>query len=169
MIAYMTDTPAPNAVLDEATATFIQRNVSIIMATTNAEKRPTVTRVYGCRVAADGGSITLYIASTYNAVLLENIRATRNIAVVFSQPNSHKTIQLKGNDAEIASLETADQPVIENYFKLMIEELTGLGYPDAFARAMVQPPEKLDTAIRFTPLTAFSQTPGPDAGKKLSA
>jgi len=165
----MTDTPTANTLLDEDTAKFIYRHVSIMLAAANRENRPMVTRVYGCKVAPDRRSVTLFIPSTYNATLLENIRTTRSIAAVFTQPESHKTIQLKGNDAEILTVEAADHPVIQEYLKSLAEEIARIGYSNHFSHILAIPPEAMDTAIRFTPQTAFSQTPGPQAGKKLSA
>lgn len=165
----MTDPVTPPPILDTETSAFIQHHVSINLAAANADNRPAVTRVYGCRVAPDRGSVTLFIPGVYNQSLLDNIRAARTIAVVFSRPGTHKTIQLKGTDAKITAIEESDWPLIKDYCTSLVEELLNLGYPDAFSKSMVLPLEKLDTAIRFTPLTAFSQTPGPEAGRKLQA
>ena len=158
-------TAAP--ILDQETAVFIQHHVSINMAAANTDNRAAVTRVYGCRIAPDRRVVTLFIPSAYNKVVLENIRVTGTIAVVFSRPGTHQTIQLKGTDARITAVEETDLPIIKNYCDSLVEELLNLGYPPAFVQTFVLPQQKADTAIHFTPLTAFSQTPGPQAGRKM--
>jgi len=163
----MSDTSTPSPILDPETAAFIQHHVSINLAATSVDNRAAVTRVYGCRIAADRCGVTVFIPSAYNQAVLENIRATHSIAVVFSRPGTHKTIQLKATDARIDSVEKSDLPLIKNYCDSLAEELLSLGYPPAFVNTFVLPQHKADTAIHFTPLTAFSQTPGPKAGRKL--
>ncbi|MCI0507789.1 MAG: hypothetical protein L0Z73_16995 [Gammaproteobacteria bacterium] len=69
----------------------------------------------------------------------------------------------------MARTEETDHPIIRKYCESLAEELQSIGYSSAFAYAMILPLETLDTAISFTPLTAFSQTPGPHAGKQLTA
>jgi len=163
-------TPAkPAAFLDAQTAAFIQRHVSINLATTDADNRPAVTRVFGSRVSDDRAQITLFLSSSGNAAVLDNLRANGRIAVVFSRPSTHRTLQLKGTDARLVELQPDDLPLIAAYRASMIEELGNLGYPPAFTGSLIPPPETLDTAIRFTPQTAYSQTPGPQAGHKLPA
>jgi hypothetical protein len=163
----MTNPAIPKPVLDAETAVFIQRYVAVNLATTNAANRAAVTRVYGCRVAEDLSNITLFIASNCNQSVLDNIKANGVIAVVFTRPVTHQTIQFKSTDARLAAVKETDHPLIQAYCDSLIEELQRAGFPPAFTRAMIPPLEKLDTAICFTPMTAFSQTPGPQAGKKL--
>ena len=164
----MSNTSTPKPILDPETAAFIQHHVSINLAATSADNRAAVTRVYGCRIAPDRCRITLFIPSMYNQSVLENIRATGSIAVVFSRPGTHKTFQLKATDASITEVDKSDLPLIKDYCDSLTQELLSLGYPHAFVQTFVMPQHKADTAIHFTPLTAFSQTPGPQAGRKLS-
>jgi hypothetical protein len=167
IISRMNESAQTGRVLDQQTAAFIQRHVSINLATTDTDNRPAVTRVFGCKLAPNNSSLTLFISSEHNQTVLDNILATHAIAVVFSRPSTHKTIQLKGTDARLVSLEKPDYLLMKAYRDSMIEELQGIGYPPSFTEAMILPPETLDTGVCFTPLNAYSQTPGPDAGKKL--
>lgn len=158
--------PAP--VLDPETAGFIQRYVSMNLATSDAAKRPAVTRVFGCRVSADAVRVTLFLCRAGNDLVLANLRANGRIAVVFSRPSTHRTVQLKGTDARVIELQAADRQVIAAYRESMVEDLGSIGYPPAFTRSLIPAPETLDTAVCFTPLAVYSQTPGPQAGRKLS-
>lgn len=142
--------------------------VSMNLATRDRNLIPAVSRAYGCHVSPDLKTVTLFIHGAHNQMLLDNIQANRVIAAVFSRPSSHQTIQLKGIDARRAEVTSADHAVISDYRQSFIEELQSLGYPHTFTEVMLLPLDKLDTAISFTPIEAFTQTPGPQAGKKLS-
>jgi hypothetical protein len=167
IIPRMSESTHTGQVLNQQTAAFIQHHVSINLATTDTANRPAVTRAFGCRLAPDNSSLTVFISSAHNRVVIDNVLATRTIAVVFSRPSTHRTIQLKGRDAKPVTIEPSDYPLLEAYRQSMIEELQSIGYPPAFTEALIPPPETVDTAICFTPMDAYSQTPGPDAGKKL--
>lgn len=153
--------------IDEATAAFMQQPVSINVATRNSENRPAVTRAAGYRIAPDRNRLTIYLSSEHNQTLLANLRANQTLAVVFSRPTTHQTIQFKGNDAQILPLTADDQPAISRYRELFMQELSSIGYPPAFCEAILPPMDEHYLAIHFTPERAYSQTPGPNAGKKL--
>lgn len=164
----MNNANIPITLLDENTAAFVQQYVSINLATTNSASKPMVARAYGCRVSAERDSITVYIDPTQNQELLDNIESNHKIAVVFSRPSTHQTIQLKGLDARIVPL-TADDIIIHKVYKQsMLTELQSIGFPLSFADALIQCVDEKHMGIRFTPEIGFTQTPGPDAGKKIA-
>lgn len=153
--------------LDEANAAFIRRRVSINVAARNAHNRPAVARSCGCSVSPDRRRVTVFLSVASAEKVLENLRDTGAIAVVFSQPSTHRTLQLKGTDARVAPALEADRETIEAYGASFVEELTGLGYDERFARLVVPPPDDRLMAVSFTPVAAFDQTPGRNAGKPL--
>ena len=153
--------------LDEETAGFIQRHVSVNLATRNADNRPALTRAFGVRVADDRTSVAVFIARAGNQAILDNIQSNQNLAVCFSRPTTHRTLQLKATDARLLPIAEADFAVISGYQQSIHEELRQLGFPAAFVQALIPSLSEQDVAIHFTPLDAYLQTPGPDAGKKL--
>lgn len=153
--------------IDEATAAFVQHFVSINIATCDAHNRPAVARAAGCRVGEDGNSLTLFLTSECNQPLLDNLRSNGQLAAVFSRPATHQTIQFKGNDAVVVPLTADDREAMRLYRESFMQELRGLGYPSSFCEAIISPLNDKYLAIRFTPEHAYSQTPGPNAGKKL--
>lgn len=163
----MTEPPHNPLILDEETLAFLREPVSMNLATVDDGHRPAVTRLFGCRVGEDRRTLRLFLASRANAAVLDNIRANGTIAVVFSRPSTHRTVQLKGDDARLETIGAEDLPAIRAYRESLTRELGSLGYPVSFAHAMIPAPERLDTAIRFTAVEAYSQTPGPRAGDRL--
>ena len=101
--------------------------------------------------------------------VLDDIAATGMIAVVFSQPSTHLTIQLKGSDAKLARVTQVDRAVADRHLQAWVDDLRLIGYTSEFARAVRGRAEQGLAAITFTPTAAFQQTPGPGAGQPLPA
>jgi len=155
--------PSP---LDADHAAFIQRGVSVIVASRNAELVADVVRGCGCRVSRDRRQVTVLVEPSRAGTLLDDVVANGMVAVVFSQPSTHRTIQLKGSDARIVTVTPADRAVAARHLAAWIEELCSIGYAKEFAGALRGRAEHL-AAIRFTPSATFQQTPGPGAGQQL--
>ncbi|BAU49336.1 hypothetical protein SVA_2788 [Sulfurifustis variabilis] len=162
-------TPSPTGVplLDEARAAFLTRRVAINVASCSAELVPSVSRAVGCRVSPDRRRVTVFLSVPRSTALLDDLRAGRGIAVVFSLPSTHETIQLKGARAAIVPLEDGDRECMKAYAASFIDELRHLGYRDPFATAIMSAVGEDATGVEFEPTAAFLQTPGPTAGRRL--
>ena len=153
--------------LDEADAAFIQGGVTISASSCTAENAPVMARAVGCRVSPDRRKITLLFRMPSAEEFLEGIRVGRQIAVVFSQPGTHKTIQLKGSDAAVVSVRKGDTQLAERYGDVAVAEICPLGYEESLVRAFMSFDPNDLTAVEFTSSNAFLQTPGPRAGEPL--
>jgi hypothetical protein len=160
--------PGRSQPLDAAHASFIQGPVSVIVATRNAELVADVVRGCGCRVSRDRRHVTVLVEPGRASTMLADVAANGMIAVVFSQPSTHQTIQLKGNDARVVRVTAADRLVARQHLREWSEDLRRIGFAVTFAAALHGGDGEL-AAIRFTPCAAFQQTPGPAAGQPLRA
>jgi hypothetical protein len=160
-------TPVDNPPLDEANAAFIRSGVMVSVASRDAHQVPSVTRALGCRVAPDRRRVTAFLARSQCATLLRDLRDTRAIAAVFSQPSTHRTIQLKGTDAVLGPPEPGDTALIEANRVALVREMAALGYTEVLVRTILAYEPADLVAVTFTPTSAFAQTPGPQAGKRL--
>jgi hypothetical protein len=151
--------------LDPELAAFIQGGVSIAIATSDAERVPHVVRALGC--LCDGSRVVVLVASRQSAAVLADVAATGAVAVVCSQPSTHRTVQLKGTDATVAAAGGAALERVRAYCRAFVDELLQLGYPAAFTEALLEGADQDLAAIAFTPSAAFSGTPGPQAGQRL--
>ena len=152
--------------LDAELAAFIQGGVSVVVATRNPDSVPDVARGCGCRVSKDRRRVTVLVEPARAGSALDNVVANGLVAVVFSQPSTHRTIQLKGTDARVVRVTRADRTVALRHLEAWVAELTGMGYRPDFARAVRGAADGM-AAIAFTPTSAFHQTPGPGAGERL--
>lgn len=153
--------------LSAAHATFIQGAVSIIAGSADAAGLPSLMRAVGCRVAPDRRRVTLLLRGSQSRVLLADLRRSGRLAVVFSKPSQHRTLQLKAEDAVVDTAGAAELALLADYTAAMVEEIARVGFDEAFVRAMLGcPPQDLVT-VTFTPSAAYEQTPGPGAGAPL--
>lgn len=143
------------------------RGVSVIVGSCDAQLRPSVMRAVGSRVEADGARLTVYLARRQSRQLLQDIAATGRIAVVFSAPSTHQTLQVKASRAEIRAAAPEDAPLLAGYLASMERELQCVGLPPPVARTMLAHRLEDLVAVSFAPEQAFDQTPGPRAGAAL--
>ena len=108
----MGDPTTTAAALDEELAAFIQSGVSIVVAGRNDDMVGDVIRGCGCRVSADRRRVTVLVDPIRSDALLDDITSNGMIAVVFSRPSTHRSIQLKGTDARRVRVTAADLAVI---------------------------------------------------------
>jgi hypothetical protein len=145
----------------------MRRGVSAIVASRDAALRPSLMRAMGSSVEEDGGAITVYVSRTQSRQLLQDLAATGHIAVVFSEPSTHRTVQVKATSATMRNAEATDVAVLERYLASMEQELGRINIPRPLTRAMLAHRLEDVVAIRFEPEFAFDQTPGPRAGTRL--
>jgi hypothetical protein len=157
----------PATVLDETHAAFIQSGVSVIVASRDAQNAPTLVRAVACRVAPDRRRVTVFFPASQAATLVADLRGTAPIAVVFSQPSTHRTIQLKGRDAAFVPLAAGDRDRMAEQVELLVADLASFGYPERVVRAFLDYAPDDVVAVAFTPAEAYAQTPGPGAGERL--
>lgn len=153
--------------LDEANAAFIRCGAMVSVASRDANHVPSVARALGCRIATDRRSVTVFLDASQCEALLRDVRETRAIAAVFSQPSTHRTIQLKGADAALAPIEPGDAALIDANRAALVADMGRVGYDEAFVRTLLAFGASDLAAVSFTPTAAFAQTPGPQAGKRL--
>lgn len=153
--------------IDDALLALMHAGVSIIVASRDAELRPHLMRALACRVSADRRRVTLLMARRGSRALLDALAACGAIAVVFSQPSTHRTAQLKGRDATIGAAEPGDVALADAHAERFAAEIGRLGFAAPLAYAVLDRGDDEMVAVTFTPTAGYEQTPGPGAGRAL--
>jgi hypothetical protein len=162
-------TPGAPATLQAADTHFMQAGVSLVVGACSDDRMPVVARATGCRISRDQSEVTVLMSATQGAEVLRCVRQNGAVAVVFSKPSTHKTIQLKGRDARVAGPMEGDHALALRYGELFSAELAPLGFDPALIRTLLAcPPADLVT-VTFTPAEAYIQTPGPSAGQRIGS
>jgi len=145
----------------------IDRGVSVIVGSRDAQLRPSVMRAVGSRVGPADGEITVYLSRPQSRRVLQDIAANGHLAVVFSEPSTHRSVQLKAGAASLRSAGADDQPRLASYLASMEREIQLVGFAPELTRAMLACRLEDVVAVSFRPELAFDQTPGPRAGAAL--
>ena len=159
----MAAAPIPADLLEMMT-----RGVSVNVASRDVALRPSLMRAVGSSVARGGQLVTVYLSRRQSRQLIQDVAATGYIAAVFSQPATHRAVQVKSTRAVLRNAEPSDEPVLAAYLASMEHEIQQVGYAPAMTRAMLAHRLEDLVAISFEPEQAFDQTPGPKAGSRLA-
>ena len=163
-----TPAEAPSgALLDDSLAAFMQRGISVVAGARDRHNIPVVARASGCRVSPDRRKVTVFISATQAGQLLRCVREIGEIAVVFSEPSTHRTVQIKGKDASVGRLEEGDLERVTAYRDAFAREIELLRFDELLIQTMLSYPPADIVTLNFTPSEAYSQTPGPCAGQPL--
>jgi hypothetical protein len=147
----------------------MQGPVSILAATRAADLTPNLVRAHGCSVSADRRELIIWLAASQSGAVLADVRANRAVALVFSRPSTHQTLQIKAADAQIIPAEREGARVARRYHTQMHAEIGSLGFPAPMCEAMFSCRPGDLIGLRCTPHAVFEQTPGPNAGHALDS
>jgi hypothetical protein len=153
--------------LDPELVAFMQGGVSMHAASRDANLVANLSRPLGCRVSADRTRVTIFLLASHSGGMVADFRANGRIAVVFSLPSTHRTIQLKGEDAAQEPLQEGDHIVIARHRAAFVAELASLRYDPSLPEKLMAGSRGDVLAVSFTVTEAFIQTPGPTAGTPL--
>lgn len=155
-------------VLNESTAAFIASPAtSIAIASRDADHWPSLFKAVACRVAEDRSTVTLYVDGGVARDVLRALDDGFPVAAVFSEPATHRTLQIKGERATLGPVTPADREFARSHFEAVVAHIAALDYPEDGVRCYFHyEPERL-VAVTFAPAEAFEQTPGPGAGARL--
>jgi len=164
----MTAAP-PGTLLTPEFIAMVNRGVSTVVASRDAALRPSLMRAMGSSISVDGTRVTVYVARSQGRQLLLDVASTGQIAVVFSEPTTHRTVQVKAGAVDIRNADVGDTALLRRYLLAMEREISSIGYDTSVVDAMLACRLEDLVAISFTPAAAFDQTPGPRAGSPLTA
>ena len=153
--------------LDEETVAFMMGGTSMHAASCGADLVPNLSRPVACRVSEDRTRVTVFMLASHSGAMLADFRANGRIAVVITMPSTHRTIQLKGEDAAVEPLRDDDPVVIARHREAFARDLERIGFARSVPVTLLEGTRGDIIAVAFTVSAAFTQTPGPGAGAPL--
>lgn len=154
------------AALSDEVASFIESGVSIVVAVVGPARRALSGRALAARVMPDA-TIRVIYPEEGNAALTASARTGGPIAVTFSAPLSHRTLQIKGFSSRIEDLEAEDMASVRQQGGAFAAILVTVGHSPAFVQAFSDYLSTTLLVLSFPAEEAFEQTPGPGAGRSL--
>lgn len=159
--------PGPGALLRPEHIALIASGVSTIVASRDAAHRPSLMRAVGADISPDGLQITVFLNRPAAAQLLADVQAHGHMAVVFSEPSTHKTVQVKTRAVTLRPPRPEDREVLQRYLTAMEWQLSQVDIRPEQTRVILDHRFEDLMAVSFTPDEAYDQTPGPRAGASL--
>ena len=157
----------PTLQLDPDLARFVAGGVSINAGSASAAGVPSLCRAFGCRVDPGTGRLRVFFATSQAADLVRDATGSGALAVVFSEPPTHRTVQIKGRDARLEPLAEGDLACVTAYRAAFAQCLVFLGFTEVMVRTLLDCPDEALVALTFTPSALFNSTPGAQAGTPL--
>jgi hypothetical protein len=136
--------------------------------TRNERLYPAQTYVIGAVVHPDQETITFFVPESRSERILSDLKSNGRVALAVGML-THEAYQLKGVYISSRPTDAKDRAVQEIYRSKLLSAMIQAGYPEQVMKPFVlgfayQP----GAAITFRAEEIFLQTPGPEAGKKIS-
>lgn len=158
----------PGAQLDESLIAFLEGGRSIAVASCGPDMLAVVGKAVGCRVSRERGEVSILLERTSCDEFLGAVEAGGPVAATFTEPATHRSIQLKAQSGVIRPVGREVPELVDRYVTLFRRDLEAIGYGEAFTGALLAHDPADLVEVAFVPAEAFDQTPGPRAGGALT-
>ena len=152
------------ALLSEELVQFLESGISVLVGSRDARLMPDSVRAVGVRLESGGAEMAVFLPRVTSQTTLANLADNGRIAICFSRPVDHRSVQVKGRVLAIADATAADRKWIDRYRTELVQCWGWVGVPSRTTLRMVHWP---CAAVRLAIESSFVQTPGPGAGAPL--
>ena len=148
-------------------AAHLESGASHRVGSCHADGRPEICRALASRALPDG-RIELVLNRDSSRELLVAVGACGRIAYVSSQPNSNRTLHVKGIDAQTIPVTAAHMDVMARSRDRFVKRVEPFGFrPETIISCWFDLDIEQLVGIRFTLTGAWDQSPGPGAGQAV--
>ncbi len=148
----------------ENLAPLLEGLAAVHVATRDSRFVPDEVMAATALLEPDGRRLTVYLPVATSETSLANLRDNGAIAIVLSQPLTHRTVQLKGRAETIRPAREDEREAVERHAAAFDAEVETIGLPPAVVRRRAKWPCH---AVTFVVEAAYEQTPGPRAGEPI--
>lgn len=138
--------------------------VAIHVATRDAGLVPDEVMASAALLDPEGRKLTVYLPVATSETSVANLRENGAVAVVLSQPLTHRTVQLKGRAETIRPAREDERDAVLRHAAGFDAEVEAIGLPPDVVRRRAKWPCH---AVTFAVAEAYEQTPGPRAGEPI--
>ena len=149
---------------------FLERGVSVMVGTRDADLVPELVRAWGPRISRDGRTVSLCVARAGGARTIANLRDNGRLAVTCALPVDSHAVQFWARCLGTGPANREDLSAVQAHRDAFARSNESIGVPRPFVEALWQRELAGSPAmvrIRFAVEQIFNQTPGPGAGSQL--
>ena len=151
--------------LSQQLAEFLEEGLSTHIASRNGRLEPSAARVAALRADPDGQFLTAFVPTVAAALVLPDLHANGQVAVVSARPPDERGCQVKGVFVNAWDATESERAIVDAQWERFRARLELIGLPRVATDTWATWP---CTAIRLRVQAVFDQTPGPGAGARLS-
>jgi len=146
-------------------ATFLEQGLAINIGTRNQRLEPNAAYCPAARVDAGGTRLTVFVPEIGAAAVLADLAANGQAAIVFARPEDDRACQVKGTFVSARPAAVDEQALVQAQWHGFMHQLDLIGTPGESTRTWTIWP---CVAVQIAVTAVYSQTPGPDAGARVS-
>lgn len=151
--------------IDAELALFLQQGLAINIGTRDATLAPHAAYAPAALVEPDGTHVVVYVPAVGAGPVLADLAHNGQAAVVFARPTDDRACQVKGTYVSHRPAGDDERARVNEQWNGFLQQLEMIGTPGESTRTWMTWP---CVAIRLRVTALFNQTPGPDAGARLS-
>lgn len=145
-------------------ASFLEEGLGIHVASRNAALEPNGVRALAVQVEDAGAVLAAYITTMAIGVVLPDLLANGQVAVLFGRPVDERSVQVKGTYLDVRDGRDDEQALVTRQWEGYLANLGLIGIPREVYDVGPRWPVRV---IRLRVTAIFEQTPGPSAGEPL--
>lgn len=148
-------------------AAHLESGTSHRVGSCHADGRPEICRALAARALPDG-QVELVLHRDTGAELLAAVGTSQRVAYVASQPDTNRTLHLKGTHAQSMPVTAAHMAMLACSRDRFIARVEPFGFsPETITGFWFEVEMAQLAGIRFTLCGAWDQSPGPGAGQAI--
>ena len=152
--------------LDKSLTEFLEQGLAVHIGTRNARMEPNGCRITAVRVENQGRHLVAFVPTAAVGAILPDLRDNGQAAVSFARPADDRAVQVKGEFVDVQDVPNSDETFVMSQWAGFLQQLDMVGIPGTASTSAWTMWPCVAVTIRVT--SVFSQTPGPEAGAKLS-
>jgi hypothetical protein len=137
---------------------------SVFVGTVGADGMPATCRAIALTSDDNLKTLTVYVPIATSHTTVQNVAATKRLAVTATNPHTNAATQLKGTSMDVRLARDSEREFIRERLNAFADMLDGSGVPRRLTHSVAHWPA---FAIRLRVEHIFEQTPGPNAGTPL--
>lgn len=137
---------------------------TIVVGTIDPHGAPGICRAMAVASHDSLATLLVYLPVATGHTTIQNLAATKRVAVTVMNPVDNSATQLKGSLVDVRLAGDDEAGFVRSQFEAFIEALDRLGVPKRLSRSLQYWPA---FAVQMRVEQMFEQTPGPQAGSPL--
>jgi hypothetical protein len=143
----------------------VEGGATIFVATRDVALVPRIARAWGVKFSDPDGHLDLCVEAPPGSATRDDLAEDAEIALTFTRPSTHRSLQVKGRVLEVKEPEEAQLELAGHHHASFVLDAASVGLAPRLGSRIFDRGALL--SVSLIPEEHYDQTPGPDAGARL--